>query len=359
VRSILTVAAALREAAAHALERGLVVTHGWSTVTILARPDGFDDAAVRALEGWAEARGLDLDWYPAVDAAALRPVNVLGSSDLTAAAAAATASAEAAAQFADPYPFAVAPATDARPYPHHYLSARAALAMLGEQRGSWLPFAEWGPIAAVAAAVQAAALAVLCILLPAFARGGRALPVTRWARVVSYFGLVGFAYMAAEIAAIQQLQLLLGHPVYATAALLALVLCASGLGAIWSDRIPDQRGPVLVAVLALILMGCASGLLPLAKALLPAPITWRSLAGLLCLAPLGVLMGTPFSLGLRRLTRQGDGSVGWAWASNAFASVVAAPLAVLVAMELGSPIVFALAAGAYLTAAVLYGWYRR
>ncbi|MBI3983641.1 MAG: hypothetical protein HY337_12075, partial [Gemmatimonadetes bacterium] len=49
VRSILTAAAALREIGPHAAERGLVVAHGWSTVAVLARPDGFDDGTISAL----------------------------------------------------------------------------------------------------------------------------------------------------------------------------------------------------------------------------------------------------------------------------------------------------------------------
>jgi hypothetical protein len=171
---------------------------------------------------------------------------------------------------------------------------------------------------------------------------------------VGYFGLIGFAYMGAEIAAIQQLQLLLGHPVYAVAGLLALLLSASGLGAIWSDRQPDRHGAPVAALLGLTLVACALWLLALVEALLPASFWWRTLAGLVCLAPVGFLMGTPFAWGLRRLTREGDGSVGWAWASNAFASVVAAPLATLVAMERGSPAVLGLAAAAYLMAAALY-----
>ncbi len=63
-------------------------------------------------------------------------------------------------------------------------------------------------------------------------------------------------------------------------------------------------------------------------------------------------MGMPFPLGLRRLAGDDAGRVAWAWAANGFASVVAAPLAVLIALELGSEAVFGAAAAAYAVAAL-------
>jgi hypothetical protein len=46
--------------------------------------------------------------------------------------------------------------------------------------------------------------------------------------------------------------------------------------------------------------------------------------------------------------------VSWAWAANGFASVVAAPLSAVIALELGSPALFVAAAGAYGIAAVVF-----
>src|SRR5262249_59590092 len=59
--------------------------------------------------------------------------------------------------------------------------------------------------------------------------------------VLSYFGAIGLGYMAAEIAAIQQLGLLLGHPVYAVSAVLVIFLASSGAGSLWSDRLAPAR----------------------------------------------------------------------------------------------------------------------
>jgi hypothetical protein len=71
------------------------------------------------------------------------------------------------------------------------------------------------------------------------------------------------------------------------------------------------------------------------------------------LGPLAVLMGMPFALGLRRLAGKQPERVAWAWAANGFASVVAAPLAALIAIEAGSPTLLLAAAAAYGSAAVV------
>jgi hypothetical protein len=51
--------------------------------------------------------------------------------------------------------------------------------------------------------------------------------------------------------------------------------------------------------------------------------------------------------------------VAWAWAANGFASVVAAPLCALIALEAGSRVVLATAAAAYALAGGLLWWVGR
>ena len=63
--------------------------------------------------------------------------------------------------------------------------------------------------------------------------------------------------------------------------------------------------------------------------------------------PAAVLMGMPFPVGLRRLAGDHPVDRAWAWAANGFASVVATPLAMLVALKLGSRVLLLLGAAAY------------
>jgi hypothetical protein len=188
-------------------------------------------------------------------------------------------------------------------------------------------------------------------------------PAAFWARradttaslpvLIGFFAAIGFAYVAAEVAAIQQLGLLLGHPVYAVAAVLTTFLTCSGVGSAWSDRLDPKRGWQVCGVLLVLLVLGAGFLLVLVHWLQPAPGVLRVLVALACLAPPAFLMGLPFPLGLRSLAPS-SGEVAWAWAANGFASVVAAPLSALVALEAGSRVLLAAAAVAYGLAAALH-----
>ncbi|MDH3457393.1 MAG: hypothetical protein OER90_11190, partial [Gemmatimonadota bacterium] len=154
--------------------------------------------------------------------------------------------------------------------------------------------------------------------------------------------------LATEIAVIQLLTLLLGHPVYAVTSLLAVMLVCSGAGSMWSDRVVHAKAWVPSAVLAVLITTVGLGLLPAVHASQGAGLLTRLVLGVIVLVPLAVVMGMPFPLGLKTLVTDDSRHVGWGWAANGFASVIAAPLAALLALEAGSSVVL-------VTAALLYG----
>lgn len=352
LRVILTVVEALRRIAPKRIDRALLVTRSWGTVTTLVKPEGFTAEEIAAVSGWATARLFDIEWHPDL-AAPLARFNLTDEPTIYEATSAALSSRDSAARFAATYPFDVRPATDARPYPQHFVGTRALSRLLGSSRGDWLPFAEWGFVALLATLAQSVLLAGIMLLLPAIAGAGR-VGMRRLAPLVGYFGAIGFAYMAAEIAAIQQLTLLLGHPVYAVAAVLTALLVASGMGSAWSDRLPAALAFRVTGLLVLILATYGVVLLGVVHLFQPAPLALRFAAAMVMLAPVAVLMGMPFPLGLRTFASESTDRVAWAWAANGFASVVAAPLAALTALEYGSRVLFVAAAAAYLVAAVAH-----
>lgn len=354
VRVILTAAEALRRNGTPNLDRSLIVARSWGTVTVLVKPGGFSAGDLELLSDFAASRGLDLDWYPGVDTARLRPFNELDEPVLTRAAAAAVESPGKAREFARSYPFRVEPVGDSKPYPHQFLSLKALRVLLETERGSWIPFAEWGYLALAATLVQSAAIAGVLIFLPVAWRDRRRASMGGGLfTLAAYFGLIGVAYLAAEIALIQELQLLLGHPVYAVAVVFGALLIFSGLGSAVSDRLNERLGGIPPAAAALFLGVYAVALLPSVHLLHGAPLGARAAAGLLLLLPVAVAMGMPFPLGLRRLVRR-QWQLPWAWAFNGFASVVGASLAALIAVELGSRALLAAAAGGYALAAAVY-----
>ena len=353
VRVILTAVEALRRVAPQHVKDGLVVARSWGTATVLVKPSGFSDHEIDALGTWTRARQFDLDWHQGLET----PVpgfHVLAEPTLYHAARAAVSGPEDAAAFASGYPFRVHPVDDARPYPHHFLRAGSLGAFLESGRGNWLPFAEWGYIAIVATLLQSALLAGALLLLPTIVRTRSAF-APRLLPLITYFAAIGLAYLAAEIATIQQLNLLLGHPVYAVAAALTALLVFSGLGSVLSDRVIAERGWQAGALLAIILAAFAIGALWVVHALQASQLVLRAVAALIMLAPMAFLMGLPFPMGLRSLAAADNVRIAWAWAANGFASVVAAPLAALIALEAGSRILFLVAALGYVVAAVILG----
>ena len=351
VRTILTAAEALRRVTGSA-SHGLLVARSWGTVTVLARPAGYTPGELARLRDFARQRSLDLDW-PLEVSGDTEPFHAIDDPALREAAAAAVTSPREAARFAGASAFDVAPVDDARPYPHHFVRPGSMLAFLRSARGTWLPFAEWGPIAITATFVQAVLVSLLLLLAPAAIWARRTTTTVSLPVLIGFFAALGFAYVAAELAAIQQLGLLLGHPVYAVAGALTVLLACSGAGSAWSDRIAPSLGPRACASLALLLSLAAAMLLGGVHALQAAALPVRALAAFGCLAVPAFLMGLPFPLGLRSLA-QGRGEVAWAWAANGFASVIGAPCGALIGLEAGSRVLFLAAGAAYALAGVLH-----
>jgi hypothetical protein len=298
---------------------------------------------------WAGERRFDLDWYPGIEGPG-SGFNLIDEPVLYRAAAAAIAGEDAVRRFVAAYPFDVGPVDDSRPYPHHFLRAGSLGAFLAGDLGSALPFAEWGYVALIATLVQSIALGALLLIAPVALRlRGAAAPGL--ARSLVYFAAIGLGYMAAEIAAIQQLNLLLGHPVYAVAAVLVALLVFSGAGSALSDRHQPRQALRVTLLLAAILALYAVSMLGIVRLLQPAALLVRAAAAALVLAPVAVLMGVPFPLGLRGLASDPE-TTAWAWAANGFASVAAAPGAALIALEAGSRVLLLVAALAYAGAAV-------
>jgi hypothetical protein len=98
-------------------------------------------------------------------------------------------------------------------------------------------------------------------------------------------------------------------------------------------------------------------LLPVAlDALLGYSLPIRLAAACLLLAPLGLLMGVPFPMGIALLRRIAPRLIPWAWGVNGCASVIASVLTALIALQWGFGAVLGLAAVCYVVAwAILRG----
>lgn len=172
----------------------------------------------------------------------------------------------------------------------------------------------------------------------------------RLAASASYFAALGFGYMYAELGLVHRLGLLLGSPTVTFGVVVAGLLVSSGIGAAISQRMAIRELPraAWMGCVGLVVLGQWGAVL--ADHALMAGTAGVTLACIAIVAPLGLLLGVPFPLAVRRFHADAD-LLPIAWAVNGFAGVLGSATSILVATELGFSALMYLAAAAYLAAA--------
>jgi spermidine synthase len=349
----------------------LVLMRSWATATILAKREPFTTSELSDLRRWAEERLFDTSYFPDIGADQHNRFNVLDRDYYFEAISSLLAKGQRREQFFSEYAFDLRPTTDQRPYFFHFFRWRAVSLLLSEFQRSSIPFSELGYLVLIATLLQAVVLATLLIVSPlAFlsVRLRRTAPPsagspsrrTERLRVLICFFALGFGYLFVEMALIQRLVFFLANPVYSVALVLAGLLIVSGLGSAWAARqLRKATSPTRLACLAALVVAGTSavyafGLRPVLTPLLGLPLALRMFLALAAMTPLAA-MGMPFPLVLRSLGQSHDELLPWAWAVNGCASVMAGPLATLVALGLGLPAVLLAASAFYLVAALTVG----
>ncbi len=354
LRTLALIVQALRDRGAANPADHIVALRGVQTVAFLVRPRGWTSAELATVRAFADDRKFDIALAPDLRPEEINRHNILPQPYYENAYQALLA-ADPPEDFYRDYPFAVDPPTDDRPFFFHFfkwVQTPVILLTLGQ---TWQPFGGSGILVLVALIILAALAALLFILAPLIwgrlrgrlaTFGANPLPL---GRVVLYFAALGFGFLLVEIPLVQQFILFLGHPTLALAVVLAAVLLWSGLGSLLSPRVPS-----LAALLALLLVIALEALLlpHLLSRLLSTVFPLRLFFTFLLLAPLGLLMGMPFPLGLAWLNKRGPALIPWAWAINGSASVVASVLAALLALQWGFGLVLWTGFAFYLVALV-------
>jgi hypothetical protein len=171
----------------------------------------------------------------------------------------------------------------------------------------------------------------LCAVLLVFGKpkGERGAP---YAASVAYFAGLGTGFIAVELALLQHLTLLLGHPIFTLSILLFTLLAFGGLGSASSGRC--RLGPVCLGVASLA-AAYALALPRVVPRLLPLPLGARIGVAILLVAPLGFLMGMPFPRGLRATGRGPFPLPPFYWGLNGIFSVVGSVATMVSAVVLG------------------------
>jgi hypothetical protein len=202
---------------------------------------------------------------------------------------------------------------------------------------------------------QATLFAALVLAVPLLAPGrvrGEAAGVIR---PVVYFPALGLGFLFLEIFLIEKASLYLNDRASAFALVLTGMLIFSGLGASFSEKFEARARQTLGVCGALVIGFCLLLLLALQPAML-ATLSWpfavRACLVVAVIAPASLALGLPFPLGLAQQGR--TGFLPWAWALNGAFSVVATPLANLIARQAGFRWVLLGAALLYLIAIVSF-----
>jgi len=329
----------------------IIAIRSWGTITYLIKKTPFSKEEIKITKNNAEKSLFDLVYYPGIKA---EEVNIYNKFDkplyynLTLQ----ILSPSKRKNFYKNYIFQVKPVSDNRPFFSNFFKINKIKTTYKALGQKWLPFLS-GEFLVPLLLIQSAIIAFILIFLPFFPfRKAKKSSGKTLLKVLFYFSLIGMSFMFVEITLIQKFILFLGHPLYSVSIIIFSLLFSSGLGSFFSKKI---LGKNLKKNLTLSLILCAcfiSTILISSKFLydnfigfniyIKVPLTF------LVVFPLGFLMGFPFPTGIRLMQNEQKKLIPWAWAVNAFSSVICSILALIIAFLGGYNLVLILAAVGYL-----------
>ena len=248
------------------------------------------------------------------------------------------------------------PATDDKPFfnqPRRWkwpLGFREVLTKEGEPTGWAAPVNQ---VILVVMLIQAVIVGGVMILLPLLRFNRQGLGMGGQGFFLTYFAGLGLGFILIEIVLLQRLVLFLGQPIYTFSVVLASLLIFTGVGSYLAGRIQEVSYRTLAWLLSATVGGIVLTLIampPIMSLALGLTLPLRVSVAVLLVAPLGILLGTPFPTGLRLVAKEASPLVPWAWGVNGFFTVIGSVAAMILAMTMGFTAVLIVAAGCYSTA---------
>lgn len=324
----------------------LVIRSAWNVRILLSNlPFGADRIA--AARQFCDERSFDISFFPGIDVVAERkniyndlPAVSFEAGEVTSGDGPNDAIADEALAVLLGQPTVSGAAFDLSPITYDRPSFYAVLRLsrLGTilKRIELLPQAELGPLVNLAVLAQAVVVALIVLAVPLL--GGRRFRAggPGALRAAVYFAALGLGFLSIEIVLIERASFFLNDRTTGFALVLTGMLVFSGLGAMLAGRFEgrERRGAVLAGLVVAAWCGVLLlGLQPFLLATLDLPFAARAAIVLALLAPASVALGLPFPLGLSRMGHAGF--LPWAWGLNGAFSVVATPLANLIAIKAG------------------------
>ena len=238
----------------------------------------------------------------------------------------------------------VVPQRDNRPFPNRFLKW-PRLMELYETTGSRLyGLLLSGEIVIAVVLVEAFLVAFFLLAIPIIIvsqKGTR----PKFSHLV-FFLAIGSGFMFVELYFIHQYTFLFGNPIISFTVVLSGILLFSGLGGFLSQKMNQSHLKWSLIGLSCILMSIYFGFDHLTIKMLGFSNTFLYISAFFILSPIGLLMGLPFSTGMRLLLKTPMDRA-YAWAANGCASVLTSIVAAQVAISRGIATIILLAATAY------------
>ena len=330
-------------------EQHLLAFRSWSTMTLLASPSPLAKQDLTILTTACRDLGYDLVYYPDMPPGEANRHNVLPKPIYWDAFQQLLVPGTRAKLYRDNL-YDLRPPTDSWPFFGHYFRWRQVPLILKQLGKTWQPFGGSGFLLVLALLILSVLAALILAIVPLLSQR-QALTAPSVPRILAYFAALGLGYLLVEMPILQQFILYLGQPAISFSVVLCGLLLASGIGSMLAPRV-SLRGSLLaligsIAAYPFILQWVF-------QATLTQPLLLKMGISVLCILPLGLLMGIPFAGGLRISEAVAPGLVPWIWAINGSASVIGAIAATIIALLAGYHAVLALALICYAGALVAF-----
>jgi hypothetical protein len=241
------------------------------------------------------------------------------------------------------------PPTDRRPYYFNMLRPRALFDAGLRNRGGAIGGNLQATLLLLALLGISTVLVALIVVWPLVSAGRPAMSDTRFAVAMTYFAAIGAGYMLIQIGLLQRLAVYIGHPTYTLAIVLFSMLLFTGLGSLLSQRLPlsgRELVPWIPIAIAVAVVAVVLALPPVLAATVTSGLAVRTACVLACAAPLSMLLGICFPLGVR-LLEPAAGITPWVWGVNGAFSVLASIAGVAISMWIAIDANFWIAAAIY------------
>jgi spermidine synthase len=173
---------------------------------------------------------------------------------------------------------------------------------------------------------------------------------------IPIFSLLGFGFMLIEIPLIQKFLLFLGHPTTAISVVLSALLVFGGVGSFISGKFSGEGFLKIyprICLLIVLWVGVITILAPyIFIVFLGADLPLKVLVALMLLSPLMVI-GMPFPMTLRLMSKNHESDIPWMWGINGVFSVTGSVFAVAIGMLAGFTYSILIGVVAYILIALL------